>query len=158
MRWPFIKRCGLLRQILTRIFIVAALVNAPWEVAQSGLYVEQDGGSIAWWHCAFMGLGDGVLVLGIFFIGRIVLGRLEWFEHPGLKGYATMLVSGLAISVATEWMMVYVAHRWGYTESMPLIPGLGVGITPIAQMLILPPFVFWVVGKWHCHTNARAGF
>lgn len=158
MRWPFIEGCSLPRQILTRIFIVAAIVNAPWEVAQSGLYVGQDGRSIPWWHCVFMGLGDGVLVLGIFFIGRIVLGRWDWFEHPGRKGYATMLISGLAISVATEWMMVYVAPRWGYTERMPLIPGLGVGITPIAQMLILPPLVFGVVTKWHRYTRVRAGF
>ena len=158
MSQPFIDRSSLKRRILTCIFVVAALVNAPWEVAQSGLYVGQDGGSISWWHCAFMGLGDGVLVLGIFFIGRIVLGCWEWFEHPGVRGYATMVISGLAISVATEWMMVYVAHRWGYRESMPLISGLGVGIAPVAQMLILPPLVFWVVGKWHCHTNARAGF
>ena len=132
---------------LTSIFVVAALLNAPWEVAQSGLYVGQDGISIPWWHCAFMGLGDGVLILVIFFIGRIVRGCWEWFDHPGVRGYATMLISGLAISVATELMMVYVAHRWSYTESMPLILGLGVGITPIAQMLILPPFVFWIVAR-----------
>lgn len=157
MHWPFIERCSLPRQILTRIFIVAALVNAPWEVAQSGLYVGQDGGSIPWWHCAFMSLGGGVLVLGIFFIGRIVLGRLEWFEHPGLKGSATMLISGLAISVVTEWMMVYVAPRWGYTESMPLIPGLNVGLTPVAQMLILPPLIFWAATKWLSYIKARAG-
>jgi len=142
---------------LTGIFVVAALVNAPWKVAQSRLYVGQDGGSIPWWHCAFMGLGDGVLVLGIFLIGRVVLGHWEWFAHPGLNGYATMLISGLAISVATEWMMVYVAPRWGYRADMPLIPGLGVGITPIAQMLILPPLVFGVVTRWHRYTMARAG-
>lgn len=142
---------------LTSIFFVAAFVNAPWEVAQSGLYVGKDGGSIPWWHCAFMGLGDGVLVLVIVFIGWIVHGRQEWFEHPGLKGYVTMLISGLAISVATEWMMVYVAHRWSYTESMPLIPGLGVGITPIVQMLILPPLIFRVVTSWLSYTRTRVG-
>lgn len=135
-------------RVLTRIFVVAALVNAPWEVAQSSLYVGKDGGSIPWWHCVLMSLGDAVLVLVIFFIGWIILGRLQWFEHPGRTGYATMLMSGLAISIATEWMMVYVAHRWGYTKSMPLIPGLGVALAPIAQMLSLPPLIFWVVTKW----------
>jgi hypothetical protein len=158
MSRPIIDWGHLSVRTLTGIFVVAALVNVPWEVAQSGLYVGQDGGSIPWWHCAFMGLGDGVLVLGIFFIGWIVLGRLEWFAHPGLKGYATMLISGLAISVATEWIMAYVAHRWGYTEDMPVIPGLGVGLTPIAQMLILPPLVFGVVTRWHRYIRARAGF
>ncbi|ALA58058.1 membrane protein of unknown function [Nitrospira moscoviensis] len=147
------------RKLLIQIFVVAALVNAPWEVAQSqsDLYVGRDGGSFPWWHCALMGLGDGVLVLAIFFMGRMACGRWNWFERPGLKGYATMLVSGLVISVAIEWLMVYVAFRWGYRESMPLIPWLGVGITPVVQMLILPPLVFWIVATWRrCTTTCVA--
>ncbi|KXK00554.1 MAG: hypothetical protein UZ03_NOB001002719 [Nitrospira sp. OLB3] len=158
VRYPLICRAwSMHRKLLIQIFVVAALVNAPWEVAQSqaNLYVGRDGGGFPWWHCALMGLGDGVLVLAIFFMGRIACGRWEWFERPGLKGYATMLVSGLVISVATEWLMVYVAFRWAYQDSMPVVPGFGVGIAPIIQMLVLPPLVFCIVARSRQHASLR---
>jgi len=41
-----------------------------------------------------------------------------------------------------EWVGVHVLGRWQYTETMPVVPGLGVGVIPIAQMLLLPPLIF----------------
>lgn len=52
---------------------------------------------------------------------------------------------GLAISIPLEWLMVHVFVRWTYTPQMPLIPGVRVGMTPVAQMLVLPPLVFCAV-------------
>ncbi len=127
------------------IFVVAVLFNLPWELAQSGLYRGKDGMNIPWWHCVPMSLGDGLLVLLIFFIGWTILGRPEWFECPGLRGYAVILVSGLAISISIEWLMVHIYVRWTYTPQMPLVPGLRVGVTPVAQMVVLPLLVFRAV-------------
>ncbi len=38
---------------------------------------------------------------------------------------------------------------WSYTTQMPLIPGVAVGVSPVAQMLLLPPLILWVVARWH---------
>ena len=59
-----------------------------------------------------------------------------------------MLVTGLVIAVSIELVAVYVMGRWEYTKQMPLVPGLGVGLTPVAQMLVLPPIIFHVVTVW----------
>jgi hypothetical protein len=32
---------------------------------------------------------------------------------------------------------------------MPLVPGLNVGLTPVAQMLVLPPLIFSLLAWWH---------
>jgi hypothetical protein len=32
-----------------------------------------------------------------------------------------------------------------YAERMPTVPGLGTGLVPIAQMVILPPMIFRIV-------------
>jgi len=127
------------------IFGVAALVNYPWELAQSPLYAGTATWGVNLWHCLVASLGDGVLVLAIFAAGLIALRRMDWYEEPGAQGYIVMLLAGLAIALAVEWGAVHVAQRWAYTDQMPRIPGLDIGIVPVAQMLVLPPLIFRIV-------------
>ncbi|MGH7966973.1 MAG: hypothetical protein ACRERD_34985 [Candidatus Binatia bacterium] len=134
--------------MLATIFAVAVLFNYPWELAQAPLYVGMNSFSTTWWHCFVASVGDGVLVLLILVVGWVVLRRRDWFVHPGVRAYAVMLVTGLVIGVSVEWAAVHVAERWAYTARMPLVPGLGIGIVPIAQMLVLPPLIFRVVVAW----------
>jgi hypothetical protein len=133
---------------LAAIFIVAVAVNYPWELAQAPLYVGMADFSRALWHCFAPSLGDGLLVLLIFAFGWAVLRRRDWFTRPGVRGYALMLIAGLAIAISVELVAVYAVGRWAYAARMPIVPGLGVGLAPIAQMLVLPPIIFRVVASW----------
>lgn len=137
-----------LGRTLTTLFVMAVLFNYGWELAQSPLYVGMDDFSRMWWHCLRASLGDGVLVLLIFIAGWGVRRRPDWFVRPGVHGYGVMLVTGLVIGVGVEWVAVYVMERWAYTTRMPLLPGLEVGLVPVAQMLILPPLIFRAVSAW----------
>lgn len=137
------------RWSVTRIFYIAVLLSYPWERAQSTLYLTKDRTAIPWWQCLAMSLGDGLLILLIFWIGWIWFGWPGWFQHPGDRGYALMIVTGFVIIIPLEWAMIYGAEWWSYTARMPLLPGLGVGLSPVAQMLVLPPLVFWVVAMWY---------
>jgi hypothetical protein len=56
-------------------------------------------------------------------------------------------MTGFVMGVAIEWMAVHVLQRWTYTTHMPLVPGLDVGLVPVAQMLILPPLIFRLVAR-----------
>ena len=131
----------LVRQV-TMLFVVAVLVNYPWERLQSPLYVYPGGASIPWWLCLAASLADGLFVLVIFGIGWIALGRRTWFEQPGLGGYLVMLVSGVAIGVGVEWTTVHLLRWWTYGERMPLLPVVNIGLVPLTQMLVLPPLIF----------------
>lgn len=133
---------------LVAIFVVAVLFNYLWELAQAPLYEGMQRLRIVWWHCFVASLGDGLLVLLIFAAGWMVLHRQDWFVSPGVRGYAVMLATGLVMSVSIEWIAVYIVGRWAYTERMPLVPGLGVGLLPILQMLVLPPLIFWIAAAW----------
>jgi hypothetical protein len=101
-----------------------------------------------WWHCFVASLGDGLLVLGIFAMGWLLLRQQRWFVHPGLWGYGVMLTTGLVIGITVEWIAVHLMERWKYTVHMPLVPGLEVGIVPVMQMLVLPPLIFRGVAVW----------
>lgn len=146
-----IKRLLFFREIiwwrLWAIFVVAVLLNYGWELAHSPLYVGMDFNK-AWWHCFLSSLGDGLDVLLIFAVGWIVFHRQDWFEQPGVRGYALILIMGLIIGIGIELIAVYKLERWTYTTQMPLIPGLDVGVTPVAQMLILPVATFRLVTAW----------
>lgn len=146
-------RLGSPWRTLATLFVLAVLFHYPWELAQSPLYLGMENFRAMWWHCFVASVGDGFLVLFIFVTGWVVLRRQAWFVQPGVRGYFLMLVVGLVIGVSVEWAAVHVLGRWAYTAQMPLIPGLGVGIVPILQMLVLPPLIFRVAAAWYGHPS-----
>lgn len=144
--------------LFPRLFLVAVLINYIWEITQSPLYVGMEDFNLVWWHCGLAALGDGLLVLLIYAAGWAVLRRRDWFVQPGGIGYAVMLLAGLIIGVSVEWLAVFIGNRWEYTARMPLIPSLGVGLVPVAQMLALPLLIFRIIAIWHGHSSARRTF
>lgn len=133
---------------LAALFVFSVLLNFPWEVAQMPLYVEEG----SWYefalHCIVPSLGDGIIVMLIFCVGWRARRRSDWADQPDGASYALMLVTGFSIAVVVEWLGFYGLKRWSYTASMPLLPGLGIGVVPILQMLILPPLIFRITGWW----------
>lgn len=145
---------------LAAIFIVAVGSNYVWELAQSSLYVGMDDFSRMLWHCFMASLGDGLLVLLIFGVGWAALRRRDWFVRPGVRGYALMLAAGLVIAFTVEWVAVRIARSWVYSARMPVVPLLGVGLSAVAQMLLLPPLIFHIVARsaaWRDRTANKMG-
>jgi hypothetical protein len=133
------------------IFVGAVFANYLWELAQSPLYVGLEDIRRTLWHCFVASLGDGLMVLGIVAGGGVILRQRDWFLHPGVRGAIVMLLMGLVLGVTVEWVAVHVLQRWAYTARMPRVPGIDVGIVPVAQMLLLPPLIFRLVARWHRH-------
>ena len=133
---------------LAAVFVISVLLNFPWEVAQMPLYVE-DGSWLEFaLHCVIPSLGDGLIVMLIFCVGWIAGRRSDWADQPRCAGYALMLITGFSMAMIVEWVGFFGLKRWSYTASMPLLPGLGIGVVPVLQMLILPPVIFKVTGSW----------
>ena len=126
------------------VFTVAVALNFAWEMLQAPLYRMDTGRLPAWLHCFRASLFDGLIVFLVLGAGAAVLGGIDWFRRPGWRGYAWMAVSGLLIAVVVEWTAVELLERWSYEPAMPLLPGLKLGLVPIAQMVFLPPAVFAV--------------
>jgi hypothetical protein len=127
---------------IAAVFILAVIVNYPWELAHSPLYEGMSDFSLALRHCFVASVGDGLLVLLIFGAGWVALRRSDWFVNPGRRGYFVMSAAGLVIGVVVEWTAVHVMGRWAYAPRMPVIPLFEIGLTPVAQMLALPPVIF----------------
>lgn len=54
---------------------------------------------------------------------------------------------GVAITIGMEWLATQVLGRWAYAASMPVVPGLEVGLSPLLQWILLPPLVIWFVRR-----------
>jgi len=152
---PYRSRWKQLGETLAAIFVVAVLINYLWELAQAPLYVGLEDFWTTLWHCFVASLGDGLLVLGIFAVGWVVLRRQTWFVAPGVRGTLVLVGVGLVLGITIEWVAVHVLERWAYTARMPRVPGLDVGLVPVAQLLVLPPLIFRVVARWRGGTAAH---
>ena len=135
-----------MKQVLrlnARVFLWAVALNFLWEMAQAYAYSGMPPSSLeATLMCGRASLIDGVLVLGIFGGGVVVFSRIDWAERPGLPGYFFMVAAGFLVSVIIELNAVYRVGKWGYRETMPLLPPWEVGVLPVLQMLLLPPVIF----------------
>ena len=132
--------------MLMMLFGLSVGLNYVWELAQSPLYTGVPTGVSVWWHCFVASIGDGVMIVIIQLFGWLRFGRIDWFGSPGKKEYALMLGTGLILALAVELVATH-AHRWSYAPDMPLVPGLRIGLVPLAQMLVLPPIAFWLTAR-----------
>ena len=135
------------------VYTTAVIVNYPWEMTQAVLFAPMGNVLQGAWRCFVASLGDGVLVLGIFAVGWVAFRRAAWADRPGAAGYSLMLATGFVIAVFVERLALK-QGRWSYEPEMPVIPGLGVGVVPILQMLLLPPLIFHVSTRW-LHGRSR---
>jgi hypothetical protein len=128
------------------LFLVAVPLHLVWEVAQMPAYAFPRRGILAdVVGCFVPSLGDGLMTLLIFWTGWLVFRELRWIVAPGRRGYVLMAVVGAVLAVAVEWNALYRTGAWAYGSSMPVVPGLGVGLVPLLQMVVLPPVTARIV-------------
>ena len=56
-----------------------------------------------------------------------------------------MFILGVLLAIIVELNALYVTGTWRYSEQMITMPIQGVGLLPVLQMLLLPPFTALLV-------------
>ena len=136
------------RRALT-VFVVAVLLSYLWELGQRSLYVGMADDPKAFWHCFVASLVDGVMTLTIYGAGCLLFRRSDWLARADAGRLGFILLTGLMVGLAGEWIGLRVLHRWSYTTAMPLITSLGLGLVPVLQMMLIPLVVFGLVRALH---------
>lgn len=132
-------------RLMPPVFVVAVALNYLWELGQRSLYEGMTDDPWVWWHCFVASLGDGVLVCLIYVLGCFVFRRRDWFVTEQRLRIPFLLMAGFVVGVAVEWIGARLLQRWVYEPSMPLLPGLELGLVPVVQMTVLPMAVFLIV-------------
>ena len=135
------------RERVVTIFVMAVLLNYPWEMAQAGLFGPMGSAAQASWRCFVASLGDGLMIMTIFAVGWMIYRDASWFRRwsAGRLAY-TMLLGGLMAVAIETWGLA--AGRWQYDESMPRVPVIELGLVPLLQIPILASLTLWATARW----------
>ncbi|MFN0164218.1 MAG: hypothetical protein ACKVQQ_23525 [Burkholderiales bacterium] len=58
------------------------------------------------------------------------------------------VASGVGYTVFSEWLNTTARGSWTYADTMPVLPILDVGLTPVLQWVVVPCAAFWL-GRRH---------
>lgn len=127
-------------------------LNLMWEVVQMPLYTLPPAPfpfftAYSILHCT---IGDG-LIASALYVGTAFIAGRRWPAEAPLRGLAVLLPFGLAYTAYSEWRNVYIVGSWGYSTVMPTI--FGVGLTPLAQWLVLPLVATWLAWRRSHHSE-----
>jgi len=139
------------------LVLVAFALNWLWEMLQMPAYAEMAGRS--WSESALRralaALADVGFTCAAHATGALAAGYLSWGMSGKWNIYATGALVAGAIGTAAEWDAVR-SGRWSYTDRMPMVPVLGLGLWPVLQLALLAPLAF-AIAAWCAGRIARCG-
>lgn len=146
------KTNGLLDQPETNILIFALLLNFPWEILQAPFF---EGMAVAsHWDavkvCTGAAVGDAVIMLFAYWSVAVAASNRWWFRIASRVQMLGFIAAGVIITVAIEHFATQSmdpAWGWRYADTMPTVPVVGVGLTPVLQWILLPPLAIWFVRR-----------
>ncbi len=130
----------------TIIVIVSFIMHFVWEYFHYGMYTgyeEWSGETPVYWLAT---AGDVLYTLGAFALVSAIKKSYAWVSSATLADYFMLVSLGCLVAIIIEYKGLAL-ERWEYRAEMPIIPILGVGLSPVLQMAILLPATFFVT-QW----------
>jgi hypothetical protein len=133
------------------VALFAFLLNLPWELWQVPLFERMP--VAPHWDavqiCSRAAAGDAVIALVAYWAVALVLRTRAWVISPTVSETLGFTACGVAITAVIERLALggLWVQGWTYSPLMPVVPGMGVGLSPLIQWLALPPLVIWLVRR-----------
>lgn len=130
---------------LRRYLVFVFLANLLWEFAHLPLYTIWDTAPpaelvFAAAHCT---LGDMVIATMALVLSFLLAGDPAWPQAGFRRVTVLTTAAGVGYTIFSEWLNLVVRVSWQYAPEMPVIPLLGIGLSPLLQWLIVPPLGLW---------------
>lgn len=123
--------------------VVAGIFHGTWEYLHLPLYTGYESLGSGWHLVVYATAGDIAYTLLIACVLAAQKRRIDWIRAAERRDYATAATLGFFVALFVEYKALYL-HRWSYAASMPMVPLLGVGLSPLLQMTILTPLAIWI--------------
>lgn len=130
------------RYILT-VFLFAFLFNTAWEILQIPLYKEVVYSLNHILFCVLASVADAIMVLLFYFGFSLIYKNPLWIRKINPTKILFLIIAGGIGAVLAERRHLSIG-TWSYAASMPIIPVVNVGLSPILQFMILPLFIYWM--------------
>jgi hypothetical protein len=123
--------------------VLSFLLNLAWEIIQMPLYKDA---SFNIQHIAFCGLAsvaDAIMVLLIYFVLALIYKDPLWIKHLNLRRTLFTVLIGSTGAVLAEIRHLSEGN-WDYASSMPIVPFVNVGLSPVLQFMFLPVLSYYL--------------
>lgn len=139
-------------RIIVRLLAVTLPLYFAWEMLQAPAFTGMpEDWKTATVLCALAALGDAVIVLVLFVLAALGFRDPRWFSPPRIGRYSVVVLAGVAVQMAVEWLLVHRLHLWGYTADQPLV--LGIGVLVVLQPILLLPLTLWGLARWETRSE-----
>lgn len=141
------KKLGSYNRLILVISVMAFVLNFIWELVQGPLYQTfgYDLKHISF--CALASVADMFMVLILFFGFSLYYRNVYWIQGLDAKNtFSLILIGGIGAIVAEAWHTG--REDWSYADTMPLLPMVDVGFSPVLQFMVLPWLVFLIGRKF----------
>jgi hypothetical protein len=127
------------------VFTLAGL-NFLWEIAQLPFYTLWQTATpttiaFAVIHCT---AGDVVIAITALVLCLVIFGNSDWPKAQSFLMSAWVVIAGLIYTIYSERMNI-ANGAWAYSDLMPIIPFLDVGLMPIFQWLLIPSYCLYKI-------------
>jgi hypothetical protein len=125
------------------LFALAFGLNWIWENGQMFAYTTEAGDSWAksLLFCTLASIVDAVVTVLIYVFLKFLI------KPIGPKFYLSAAILGALCAVGFEWF-AFSFGLWSYSKMMIVLPILGVGLSPLVQLLLLVPLAIWLTKKF----------
>lgn len=121
------------------LILFAFLLNFVWEFWQVPFFAGiQDAPH---WQaikvCTRATFGDVAIIMAAYWAAAAFAKNRLWLMRPSKFNLAIFLSLGVVITIFIEHYSI-TTGRWEYADIMPIIPIIGVGVSPLLQWIIVP--------------------
>lgn len=117
-----------------------------WELAQKPLYIV---GTFPQFPLGWIraSLWDAGYILGLYLILAIIHQDFYWLRRKNIWDLGFVFLVGFITATIVERQALAMG-KWFYTQAMPIVPLLGVGLTPFIQLPLMSFFVYWLMRRY----------
>ncbi len=129
------------RRLMIRIALLAFVLNLIWELAHGPLY---EGYVYDFQHisfCTLASVADMLMALLLYMGFAFFLKDPFWIRRPSVYRILCLMLVGATGAILAEMRHTWEGN-WAYADSMPLLPIVLVGLSPVLQFTLLPVVIY----------------
>lgn len=137
---------------------VSFVLHSVWEMAQMPAYKDLAGRPFLETaaRCTPATLGDVVLTFWIYALGALAAKTPSWGLQPRWNVHVSLALLGAVHAIWIEQAAV-ASGRWSYSNAMPIVPCLDVGVWPLLQLSLLTPLTIALASYFALRKPAAHG-
>ncbi len=149
---------GAFKRLTYLIIAFSFLLNFAWEMLQMPLYEGMKLNMQTAMFCGVASVADALMVLLLYSAFAVVYKDPFWVQHFTPSRILLLVMVGATGAILAE-MLHLSTGTWKYSQCMPIIPVMNVGVSPILQFIILPILSYRISSyftKFIRHENSAA--